>query len=289
MSMLSGDELSDIRAEVESIFLPGTATILTPTSTVDIYGGVNETWGTADTVACRIDPFNRQDSSGVVADQEKGRTWYQLTVPSSATIADGDRVVIDSATYDVVQLHDLHNNRFVTRAILSLLRVTTTVNQLLYAENIGGAALENSQGGTWSADGTYGNAAGTQVSGLIDIDTSHSSVDQSRTYELRYIAQSHRWGVTSYTFPTTAGQIVDIVIYTYESFWTEAAQRVFDVAVDGVVASEFNDIDVISVTGAQYKVLKLSTRHTCTGPVTVATQIVTDNPIVCGIEIFEVS
>lgn len=285
--MLSDDELSNIRADVESLLMPDTATILTPTTAVDAYGGITETWGTADTVACRIDPFNRQDSKGVLVDQENSKSWYQFTCPSSATLTDGDRVVIGSATYDVIQMHDQHSERFVTRALLSLVSVTTVSNTLLYAENVGGAVLANSRGGNWSADSTYGSGGTTIDLDAQTIDTSSNTLQSNRQYEFAVIAQQHKYGEITYTFPTSSGQTVRIILYTYEPFWSSAGSRVFDVAVDGSVPDEFDNIDPYALAGAKYKVMAVTYDHTCTGSLTVALQNVTDNALICGVEVIE--
>lgn len=117
--MLSAQELADFRADI-LVTLPDTCTILRATlAAPDAYGDVVPSAGTAAaSVACRIDPFTRQDSSGMVAGREDNRAYFTLTVPWNATIADGDQVLFGGDVYEVMQLHATHSDRAVKRATL---------------------------------------------------------------------------------------------------------------------------------------------------------------------------
>jgi hypothetical protein len=117
--MLTSDELTAARADVLET-LPDTCTILRPSTSVDSHYFADEssagTIGTA--VACRLDPFTqRNDASGMVAAREANRAYFMLTLPWNATIDDGDRVVTNGETLQVLQLFNVHSLRLVTRVL----------------------------------------------------------------------------------------------------------------------------------------------------------------------------
>lgn len=107
-TILTDDELRILRHDVAGL-LPQTVQIQRATETVSASGGVSEAWVTASTVRGRIDPLKAMGAIGsnayTIADQEKGRSHYQLSVAHDADLRDGDRVVIDGATYEIRQLH----------------------------------------------------------------------------------------------------------------------------------------------------------------------------------------
>lgn len=118
--MLTTRELSDLRADVLETLI-STCTVQRVTTTNN-KGKVSETWTAVETdIVCRVDPYQRQDSAGVVADQEQGRAWFRLTLPWDADIGDGDRVIYGGETYELVQLHATHSGHIVTRAIIAKL------------------------------------------------------------------------------------------------------------------------------------------------------------------------
>jgi SPP1 family predicted phage head-tail adaptor len=117
--VLTSLELTQARSDV-LVTLTDTCTIQRATEATDDYGHTTKTWATAVSgVACRFDPFARQDSTGQVAMQEQGRSWYRLTLAWNTDLRDGDRVVYDSDTYEVLQLHDDHSARIVRRAAVA--------------------------------------------------------------------------------------------------------------------------------------------------------------------------
>lgn len=118
--MLSAAELAGLRAEVRGL-LPDTAVISRATTTTNSSGAWSETYSAAGTVVCRLDPFKMATGEQVIAAQERGRAWYQLSVPWDADLRDGDRVTVSSVTYELVQVHDDHSQRLVRRAIVSKL------------------------------------------------------------------------------------------------------------------------------------------------------------------------
>jgi hypothetical protein len=119
--MMSATELAQLRTDI-LITLVGTAIILRATTSTagTAFGIHDQTWGTAAAgVPCRIDPYNKMDSRGMVADRESLANAYRLTVKWDADLRDGDRVVVLSDTYELVQIHDDHDYRAVRRAVVS--------------------------------------------------------------------------------------------------------------------------------------------------------------------------
>lgn len=118
MSFLTDAELTQLRADMLDL-LPSTCTIKRRTITND-KGHPSEALTTvASNVACRIDPYKRTDSAGIVAMQEAGVTWWQLSVPYDTDLADKDVIEFDSDTYRLIQLYDDHSARAVRRGLLA--------------------------------------------------------------------------------------------------------------------------------------------------------------------------
>ena len=101
MTWLSSDDLEYMRDCIESL-LPGTAYLLSLTVGSDGYGGITETWGTAGTVACRIDSktISEPTQGGAIQPQH----GFVLTVPHDTTITEAYRVVVGSETYTVTSV-----------------------------------------------------------------------------------------------------------------------------------------------------------------------------------------
>lgn len=113
--MFPADELARARADMLDT-LPGTAIVQRETVTVDDYGHGSAAWAAVGTSVCRLDPYTRQDSAGMVAQREANRSYYALTLPYDATIDDGDRVSIGGVTYEVLQLHAAQSWALTKRA-----------------------------------------------------------------------------------------------------------------------------------------------------------------------------
>lgn len=119
--MLNTNELAALRTDILAT-LPDTCTIQRASITTNSAGHSAQTWAASSSgVACRIDPYQRQDSTGMVGQQEKQRAWYRLTVPYDTDLQDGDRIIYSSDTYEVIQLHDDHSLRAVRRAVIAKL------------------------------------------------------------------------------------------------------------------------------------------------------------------------
>lgn len=100
--MLSASDLIAIRTDVAQL-LPDTCTILTPTMTVDGYGGVMTTWGTATaSVACRLD--YRQGGEQLRGGAVGMYTGWMLTLPYDTTIGATNRVVCNGGTFAVTDV-----------------------------------------------------------------------------------------------------------------------------------------------------------------------------------------
>lgn len=100
MSLLSNDELAQIRADV-ALMLPDMGNILYSMGTADGHGGETTMWGTATAgVACRIDPIKGFEEAAGAAPQ----AYYQyiLTLPYGTAITTANRFEIGTTEYKVV-------------------------------------------------------------------------------------------------------------------------------------------------------------------------------------------
>lgn len=104
--MLSSRDLEYMRSTLEDL-LPDTCVILSPTNASDGQGGYTVTWGTASAnVKCRIDPGRKEMYERVTGAKLTPYSWWQLTLPYDTTIATNYRVVVNGATYNVVNPDD---------------------------------------------------------------------------------------------------------------------------------------------------------------------------------------
>ena len=117
MTFLPSDELDALRSDLTEL-LPDTATIQRAALT-NTKGAWSESFSTQATVACRIDPYVRADNSGMMAEGESGRNFYLVSMAYDADVQDGDRIVINSVTYEVIQMHNKQSKRLATRVIVA--------------------------------------------------------------------------------------------------------------------------------------------------------------------------
>lgn len=98
--MPSADEIARIRADIQATALPDECDIQTVSRVSDGQGGYAETWNDTEArVACRIDPIRGGEQvSGAAVQDFHG---YIVTLPSDTTITVGQRIVIDTAAYNV--------------------------------------------------------------------------------------------------------------------------------------------------------------------------------------------
>ena len=117
-NFLSDDELSKMREDL-GYLLPGTAIISRPTAGTGLYGPLDPTWNATGTVDCRLDSISRTALTGMIADAEVGRTYYQLSLPYNADLRDGDSVSVASKTYECLQVFRGQSANAVRRALLA--------------------------------------------------------------------------------------------------------------------------------------------------------------------------
>ena len=103
--MMSGAELSQLRADLEAHTLPDSCVISAVTHASDGAGGTNDTWAPSGTVACRLD-----HKSGMR--KQVGTSWetysgWMLTVPQATAITTSNRVAHQGKTYSVTSVEDL--------------------------------------------------------------------------------------------------------------------------------------------------------------------------------------
>ncbi|MFK7847180.1 MAG: malectin domain-containing carbohydrate-binding protein [Rhodothermales bacterium] len=160
--------------------------------------------------------------------------------------------------------------------------------EVLYRINAGGQAIASLDGKrVWTEDQTpvaanaLGQArvgapspfvnsagAGDHAFGTLDDVTLDSTVPGSVPPE---VFQTERWDPASepnqlWSFPVAAGTEVEIRVYLAEIFLTEAnnntdGPRLFDIAVDGVVPSVFDDIDAFAEVGHDVGIMKSFTTN----------------------------
>ena len=129
-------------------------------------------------------------------------------------------------------------------------------NTVVAAINVGGNAYSSLASGIdYAANpgpiaGTikYRNKSGDAISGTEDDP----------------LYQTYGFGDFEYGINLPNGDYV-VQLELVEPWWTTAGKRLFDVALEGVVQPEFNDIDVFSLAGGTWQALTLTS-----GPVTVA-------------------
>lgn len=117
---ISDAQLAVMRRQVNQL-LPDSCVISRESGTVNAMGEFINAGTTVGTVSCRVDPFNRQDSKLMVAMQEKGRQYRQLTVSYDADLADGDTITFDGSDYEVLQIDDDHSWNVSRRAVIARL------------------------------------------------------------------------------------------------------------------------------------------------------------------------
>jgi hypothetical protein len=116
MSFLSTGELTQLRADADKTLLDETCTILTQTASANAIGEKIVAWSTAGTsVPCRLRPTNMPPYPQSVAGQTNTIAQWFVTLPHGSAVAPGSRLVIDSATYEVVQSWDEGTWKTATR------------------------------------------------------------------------------------------------------------------------------------------------------------------------------
>lgn len=117
-NFFNDDEISRMRSDVANM-MPGTAYILRMTPGAGLYGGYTGSVGTAGTVSVRLDRLSRQDSQGIIADAEVGKTYYRVTLPYNADLRDGDDLEVNSVVFRVLQVSHAQSADIFTRAVVA--------------------------------------------------------------------------------------------------------------------------------------------------------------------------
>ena len=107
MSFLSTLDMAQMRADALDTLADDTCTILRSTVSVNAIGEQVLTWGTAGTaVPCRLRPSGRAPDTRPVGGQEETIAPWAVTLPHGTAVNPGDRLVIDTVTYEVTQSWD---------------------------------------------------------------------------------------------------------------------------------------------------------------------------------------
>lgn len=110
-----------MRADAESL-MPDSAVIKRRSNnTTDDYGFPSGDPVAVGTVVARLDPQKQSDAKGVYGEREASRNYFMLSVPWNADLQNGDTVTINSATMEVVELHEIHSGRVAIRATVARL------------------------------------------------------------------------------------------------------------------------------------------------------------------------
>lgn len=98
-TFLDGREPDQLRG-LAWLSLSETGYVIRGSAVDDGGGGVTQTWGTAGTVSCRIDPMGGRE--GVFGGQIDDRSTHLLHVPAGTSLDDADRFVIPArGTFEV--------------------------------------------------------------------------------------------------------------------------------------------------------------------------------------------
>ena len=118
MTMLTADELSAMRTEAEKVLI-STCSLLNPSTTRDDMGGGTATWGTATSVPCRLSMVQGLRAQTVtIAGQFQVHAPFVLSLEWDRTVLAGYRAIVNSDTFEVLNVDDDHDDRVLRRAYL---------------------------------------------------------------------------------------------------------------------------------------------------------------------------
>lgn len=117
LEFFNDDEIARMRADIANT-LPDTAYILRKTNTGGLYGGFGE-GGTVGTITARLDRLSRQDSAGIIADAEVGRTFYQATMSYNDDVRDGDDLEVEGRVFRILQITPSQSVAITLRAVVA--------------------------------------------------------------------------------------------------------------------------------------------------------------------------
>ena len=118
--MLPSSELDFYRSYISDNLMPGTAVIYRNRngSVNDYYEAVEGTVANG-TVVCRLDPYNKQDSSHMVGERDASRVWFRLSLPYDTDVQSDDTIIVGGNTYSIIQLHEGHSDNFAVRLVVA--------------------------------------------------------------------------------------------------------------------------------------------------------------------------
>lgn len=117
--MIPTGEQASIQAEIERL-MPDTCQVITITHTSDGAGGQTDTYGTAASIACRLDYLTGTEAIAAGAIQPFGR--YMLTVPAATSIVQANRILHSGITYNVLGINLDISWGMCKRAILEAIK-----------------------------------------------------------------------------------------------------------------------------------------------------------------------
>lgn len=116
---LTSSELSDIRADIDSL-MPDTCTIQQVSTSQDEVGQAVRSYSSRATdVKCRLDQLSGPaEEYGIFGALLHEDIRWILTLPHNQTVDPSDRVVIDSETYEIVSVDSNKSWKASTRCFL---------------------------------------------------------------------------------------------------------------------------------------------------------------------------
>lgn len=115
--------------------------------------------------------------------------------------------------------------------------------------NVGGGAFTAANGSVFAAPPALSN--GTQTLRNAATQAVSQTTDDA-------LYQTYAFGTFGYDIALPAAGTYHVTLYLAETFFTTAGSRLFDVALEGSVSGNFNDIDVFALTGARWEALTLT-------------------------------
>ena len=135
----------------------------------------------------------------------------------------------------------------------------------------GGAAYTDPSGNVWSAD--------TGFTGGGTYNTTHAITNTST----QPLYQNERYGNVRYQFTVPNGTHT-VTLKFAEIYWSQAAKRVFNVAINGTTV--LSNFDIFAQAGAEYKALDKSfSVPVTTGTITIQLTTLVNNAKISAIQI----
>lgn len=120
-TFLNGRTPATLRG-LQLLALTDTGLVLTRTTVSDAGGGATQTWGTAGTVPCRIDPLSNRTDRTLTAGRISERSTHLVTLPDGTTVETDDRFAITGrGTFEVTAVQDRTSQRTL---VIEVVQVT---------------------------------------------------------------------------------------------------------------------------------------------------------------------